>query len=86
MGAALDALRGFAAAGGDIISDGGTQVDVAATKTLELTLPLRNDPGRPHNWSASIQDAHLLRASCLFPICWSSRELEGGNPLPPWIE
>jgi len=55
-------LAGLKAFPGDIVRDGGTTADVAATKPLELTLPLRNDPGRPHNWTASIRDATFLFA------------------------
>jgi hypothetical protein len=55
-------LEGLKAFHGPIICDGGTSVEVGATHTLDLTLPLRNDPGRPHNWDAPVEDATFLFA------------------------
>lgn len=48
----LAGLQAFAAQGGRVLTDKATTVDVAATGKIDLTMPLRLEPGKPHNYQA----------------------------------
>jgi hypothetical protein len=58
--AVQEGLRAFVAAGGLLVRDGSTNVELPAATALPLTLPLRNTPGRPHNWACPISAPAFL--------------------------
>lgn len=61
--AVLDGLKAFVAGGGVIIRDGSTQVELPPATSMDLVLPLRNSPGRPHNWDSPVDDPTFLFAA-----------------------
>ena len=46
----LASLEQFVTAGGRVLMDGGTSVDLPNAQRLDVTLPF-TEPGKPHNWS-----------------------------------
>ena len=60
--AVMDGLKAFVADGGLLIRDGSTQVELPAATRIDLVLPLRNSPGRPHNWDSPVDDPTFLFA------------------------
>ncbi len=61
-GAVMEGMKAFVAGGGLIVRDGSTQVELPPATSMDLVLPLRNSPGRPHNWDSPVDDPTFLFA------------------------
>lgn len=56
----LAGLREFVAQGGKVVTDKATLTDVAATETMDFTMPMRIEPGKSHNYQAPGQSPNKL--------------------------